>query len=112
VLHSPTYRSKYIEFLKIDFPRIPFVNDSKTFENLSVLGWELVQAHLLKVIPPAPKVDITKGSRLVEKPVYDEKQQRLYVNKDQYFSPVPKDVWEFYIGGYQFLFRLPKFRPN
>jgi predicted helicase len=110
VLHSPTYRRKYLEFLKIDFPRIPFVDDAETFEKLSVLGWQLVQTHLIKEIPATPKVDINKGSRLVEKPVYDENQQRLYFNKDQYFSPVPKDVWEFYIGGYPVLDRYLKSR--
>jgi predicted helicase len=51
VLHSPAYRQKYAEFLKIDFPRIPFVDDRQTFEKLAALGWRLVQAHLLKDIP-------------------------------------------------------------
>jgi len=110
VLHSPTYRAKYQEFLKIDFPRIPFVDDRKTFEALSKLGWELVQAHLLKGIPKEPKVDVTKGGFEVEKPAYDEKQQRLYINKDQYFSPVPKAVWEFHLGGYQVLDKYLKSR--
>jgi type I restriction-modification system DNA methylase subunit len=110
VLHSTTYRSKYLEFLKIDFPRIPFVADVATFEKLSMLGWQLVQAHLLKEIPAMPEVDINKGNMQVEKPVYDEKRQRLYINRDQYFSPVPQDVWEFYIGGYQVLDKYLKSR--
>jgi predicted helicase len=112
VLHSPTYRAKYLEFLKIDFPRIPFVEDRKTFEILSELGQELVQAHLLKMIPTEPKVSVTKGSFEVEKPTYDEKHQRLYINKDQYFSPVSKEVWEFRIGGYQVLDKYLKSRKD
>jgi len=55
-------------------------------------------------------VDVTKGSFVVEKPAYDEKQQHLYINKDQYFSPVPKGVWEFQIGGYQVLDKYLKSR--
>ncbi|MDD1748779.1 MAG: hypothetical protein LUO89_02785, partial [Methanothrix sp.] len=110
VLHSPTYRTKYSEFLKIDFPRIPFVEDRKTFEKLSKLGWELVQAHLLKEIPATPKVEITKGTDLVEKPVYGATNQRLYINTTQYFSPVPEDVWNFHIGGYQVLDKYLKSR--
>jgi predicted helicase len=82
LFHSPTYREQYVEFLKIDFPRIPFVDDRKTFEALAKLGGELIQAHLLKAIPTTPKIEITKGSHQVEKLVYDDKHQRLYVNKE------------------------------
>ena len=111
VLHSPTYRQKYQDFLKIDFPRIPFVNQRKTFEALSKLGWELVQAHLLKSIPQELNVDVTPGDFQVEKPVYDAGRERLHINnKQQYFSPVPQDVWEFHIGGYQVLDKYLKSR--
>ena len=110
VLHSPTYRHKYAEFLKIDFPRIPFVDDRELFEKLSGLGWQLVQAHLLKDIPETLKVDVTKGSDLVEKPVYAPAQQRLYINAERYFSPVPEDVWNFHIGGHQVLDKYLKSR--
>jgi Type ISP C-terminal specificity domain/N-6 DNA Methylase len=110
VLHSPTYRQKYAEFLKIDFPRIPFVSDRSIFTALSQIGWALVQAHLLKDIPANPEVEVTKGSDLVEKPVYTLKEQRLYINPQQYFSPVPEDVWNFHIGGYQVLDKYLKSR--
>jgi hypothetical protein len=85
VLHSPTYRQKYAGFLKIDFPRIPFVDERQTFEKLSALGWRLVQAHLLKEIPAQPQVEITKGSDLVDKPTYNAPEQRLYINPQRYF---------------------------
>ena len=68
VLHNPTYRETYLDFLKIDFPRIPFVNQRKTFEALSALGCELMQAHLLKAIPNTLTVDVTAGDFKVEKP--------------------------------------------
>lgn len=110
VLHSPTYRRQYAEFLKIDFPRIPFVDDRKTLEKLAALGRQLVQAHLLKDIPATLKVDVTKGSYAVEKPVYAAAQQRLYFNAEQYFAPVPEDVWNFHIGGYQVLDKYLKSR--
>ena len=110
VLHSSTYRRKYAEFLKIDFPRIPFVDDRRTFEKLAGLGRQLVQAHLLKDIPDTLKVDITKGRDAVEKPFYNATQQRLYVNAEQYFAPVPEDVWNFHIGGYQVLGKYLKSR--
>ena len=110
VLHSPTYRQKYPDFLKIDFPRIPFVNQRKTFEALSALGSELIQAHLLKTIPDALTVDVTAGDFEVEKPRYDPQHERLHINKTQYFSPVPADVWAFHIGGYQVLDKYLKSR--
>jgi hypothetical protein len=110
VLHSPTYRRKYAEFLKIDFPRIPFVDERQTFEALSQLGWALVQAHLLKDIPIRPQVEVTRGRDLVEKPIYNPKEQRLYINPRQYFAPVSEDVWNFHIGGYQVLDKYLKSR--
>ena len=110
VLHSPTYRETYLDFLKIDFPRIPFVNQRKTFEALSALGCELMQAHLLKAIPDALTVDVTAGDFAVEKPRYDPQHERLHINKTQYFSPVPVDVWAFHIGGYQVLDKYLKSR--
>ena len=103
VLHSPTYRQKYLDFLKTDFPRIPFVDERETFETLSQIGWELMQAHLLKTIPDTLTVDVTAGDFTVEKPRYDPQHERLYINKTQYFSSVPQNVWAFHIGGYQVL---------
>jgi predicted helicase len=110
MLHSPAYREKYVGFLKLDFPRIPFVDDRQTFEALANLGRELMQAHLLKTIPTNSKADITKGSDLIEKPVYDEKHQRIYINKEQYFSPIAKEAWDFSIGGAQVLQKYLKSR--
>ena len=110
VLHSPTYRKKYAEFLKIDFPRIPFVDDRKTFEKLSTLGGALIQAHLMKDIPAKPKVDVTKGNDKVEKPIYNAQDQRLYFNEKQYFAPIPEDIWNFHIGGYPVLEKYLKSR--
>ena len=110
VLHSPAYRAKYLEFLKSDFPCIPFVDNSKTFEALSALGWELVQVHLLKSVPQKLKVDISPGNFKVEKPTYNDQSQRLNINKTQYFTPVPQDVWDFHIGGYQVLNQYLKAR--
>ncbi len=110
VMHSPTYRKKYRDFLKIDFPRIPFVKQRETFEVLAALGWELIQAHLLKTIPDTLTVDVTAGDFEVVKPRYDPQHERLYLNKTQYFSPVPTDVWAFHIGGYQVLDKYLKSR--
>ncbi len=101
VLHSPTYREKYKEFLKIDFPRVPYPADKKTFWELVKLGGELRQIHLLE----SPKVEkyITQypinGSNEVVKIKYQDK--KVFINDTQYFDNVPQIAWEFYIGGYQ-----------
>jgi len=100
-LHSPSYREKYKEFLKIDFPRVPYPKDAKQFKSLVALGKELRELHLLE----SPKVNqfITtypvSGSDIVEKLVY--KDGNVFINKDQYFGNVPTVAWNFYIGGYQ-----------
>ncbi len=122
VLHSPKYREKYKEFLKIDFPRVPYPKDTDTFWKLVKLGGELRQIHLLE----SPKVneDLVKypidgdnkitrkinkkdwgiiGERddIFSKDVISKKVGRIWINDQQYFDNIPLIAWEFYIGGYQ-----------
>ncbi|MBS3946486.1 MAG: hypothetical protein KGZ42_13365, partial [Melioribacter sp.] len=101
ILHSPGYREKYKEFLKIDFPRVPYPKDKNSFKELVKLGTELRLLHLLE----SPKINkfITTypvaGTDKVEKPVY--KNGSVHINNEQYFGNVPEIAWSFYIGGYQ-----------
>ncbi|SDL44128.1 type ISP restriction/modification enzyme [Chryseobacterium taihuense] len=101
VLHSPAYREKYKEFLKIDFPRVPYPKDKNTFWQLVKLGGEIRQIHLLE--SPIVENYITQypesGDNIVGKPVY--KNGNVYINDTQYFANVPEIAWNFYIGGYQ-----------
>jgi predicted helicase len=112
VLHGPTYREKYKEFLKIDFPRVPYPKDVATFWQLVKLGGEIRQIHLLE----SPKVEdfITTypegGDNIISRkitknsPGYEpdtDKLGKVYINDEQYFDKVPLVAWEFYIGGYQ-----------
>ncbi len=112
VLYSPTYRKRYEEFLKIDFPRVPLPHDYEKFKNLSELGKELVELHLLKH-PSLSETEIgfpVSGSNTVEKVSYDEETRRVYFNKEQYFEGVSKAVWEYRIGAYQVMAKYLKDR--
>ena len=104
VLHAHEYRTRYAEFLKTDFPRIPKPKDSAEFWHLSSVGTKLRKLHLM------PKdIDIsahTFGGEdttpIVESPHFDnEGNGRVWINKSQFFDNVPESVWDFYIGGYQ-----------
>ncbi len=101
VLHCPGYREKYKEFLKIDFPRVPYPKSQETFRKLAALGAELRQLHLLE--SPALEQRLTSypvsGDNFVGKLNYQE--GKVYINETQYFDGVPLVAWEFYIGGYQ-----------
>ncbi|MDP2058728.1 MAG: type ISP restriction/modification enzyme, partial [Flavobacteriaceae bacterium] len=101
VLHSPTYRNKYKEFLKTDFPRIPYPKNVVTFWQLVKLGGEIRQIHLLE--SPTLENYITQypidGDNIVGKTKYEN--GKVYINETQYFDNVPQISWEFYIGGYQ-----------
>lgn len=100
VLHSPSYRERYKEFLKIDFPRIPYPIDSEKFRDLVEKGEELRKLHLMEDIPS--KTGITfpvAGSLQVD--CYRWQDNRVYINSEQYFEGVPESAWNFYIGGYQ-----------
>lgn len=101
VLHSPSFRFKYKEFLKIDFPRIPYATNKNNFWKMVELGSQIRHLHLLE----SPKVEqyITKypisGRNEVDKLKYTD--SRVYINATQYFEGVPEIAWNFYIGGYQ-----------
>ena len=101
VLHSPKYRETYKEFLKIDFPRIPYPKDKSKFRKLVALGSELRKIHLLE----SDKLNTliigypVSGSNVVEKITFAE--NKVYINSTQYFDNVPDIAWNFYIGGYQ-----------
>lgn len=111
ILHAPGYRRRYAEFLRIDFPRIPFCETKPQFDALSKLGWELVQAHLLKKLPRQNLAEIQgKGASVVEAVRYSPQEKAIYINPDCAFAPVPEEVWNFHIGGYQVLDKYLKSR--
>src|SRR5690606_33862778 len=112
VLHSPTYREKYKEFLKIDFPRVPYPKDRETFWKLAKLGGDIRKTHLMEspvvedYITSYPKDGSNIITRKITKtsPGYEattETYGKVWVNDQQYFDNVPLIAWEFYIGGYQ-----------
>lgn len=109
VLFHKDYREKYIDFLKIDFPKIPFVESKKKFLEFSTLGWELINTHLLQsdtldsAIGEAKYKDTKNRNLKIEKIAYDPKEQKLFVNENLHFCGVSEAVWEYKIGGYQVL---------
>jgi len=112
IFYSNFYRTKYAEFLKMDFPRVPITINHELFTRLGGLGKKLIDLHLMKskeLKKPDAKFQ-GKGDNTVEKPIYDEKTNRLYINKTQFFEGIEKNVWEYYIGGYQVLPKWLKYR--
>ncbi len=105
VFHSPTYRRRYAEFLKIDFPRLPLTSNSRLFQALSQKGQELVELHLMKskrlnkMIAKYP----VSGENAVTSVTYEPALQRVYIHAQQYFEGIPPEVWAFQVGGYQVL---------
>jgi predicted helicase len=110
IFYAPSYRKRYLEFLRLDFPRVPLTSDRKLFTALLEKGRELVSLHLLE--SPSLSKFITRyeqpGDHIVEKVRYVESNPRaglmsarVYINTKQYFEGVPIGVWEFCIGGYQ-----------
>jgi len=100
ILYSPSYRAKYKEFLKIDFPRIP-IPTQEEFDRLVPLGTQLRKLHLMKS-PVMDEYETTfpvPGNCLVERISYTN--GKVWINKTQYFGNVPELAWNFYIGGYQ-----------
>ena len=108
ILYAPSFREKYSEFLRIDFPRVPFTRNRALFADLAALGVRLVNLHLLQspeLDPPACRFE-GQGDTVVARTKsqgfrYDPHEQRIYINKTQYFGPVPPEVHEYRVGGYQ-----------
>jgi len=107
VLYSIVYRERYAEFLRIDFPRVPFTKGVKLFQKLAALGERLVDLHLLRsseLDPPIARFQgegdnrVQTGKKGLR---YDAEAQRVYINEEQFFEGVPAEVWEYPIGGYQ-----------
>ena len=131
VLYSPTYRARYAEFLKRDFPRVPITAHKDLFAKLAKLGERLVALHLMKAdtkeqsrFPVAGSNEVAKiefkipsRAELVDSNMNnapkrksrkasaelesDNRTGRVHINADQYFDAVPEAVWNYHIGGYQ-----------
>ena len=108
VLHAPTYRAKYAEFLRTDFPRVPFTENRAAFAKIAALGARLTALHLLD----SPDLDTPTcrfegaGDAVVARTRsqgfrYDPATERVCINKTQSFGPVPPAVHDYRIGGYQ-----------
>jgi predicted helicase len=103
LLYSNTYRKKYAEFLKTDFPRVPFTKDHKLFHKLAEKGERLVELHLLKSKKLAKPISKCEGSDhlRVDKVTYNENKACVHINPEKWFTGIPSEVWEYHIGGYQ-----------
>jgi hypothetical protein len=113
VFHSPTYRTRYAEFLKIDFPRLPLPGSLELFHALARPGGELVALHLLE--SPAldtPRTQFIGTAREVVKVGWtSDNGGTVWIDAGgkkadatpgvSGFHPVPEAVWNFHIGGYQ-----------
>jgi len=120
VFYCPTYRTRYAEQLKIDFPRLPLTSDKELLKKLVQKGNELVNLHLLgenpfddseTIFDDNLKFHVSVGGTKpentedwkVEKVEYDPQEKRVYINNGQYFEGIDKNTWDFMIGGYQVL---------
>lgn len=101
ILHSDSYRTKYKEFLKLEFPYIPFPQSEKQFRSLTSLGAQLRDMHLMdcdkmqKAITAYP----VTGDNIITKIV--RRESKVKINQQQYFTGISDAVWNFYVGGYQ-----------
>ena len=106
VLHSPSYRNKYKEFLKVDFPRIPYPASAEEFEHFRSHGNRLRELHLMHAVPESPVTFPYPGTMQVDSLAWEYNKDdgysgNIYINDTQCFEGVPTAAFEMYIGGYQ-----------
>ena len=108
VLHRPSYRRDFAEFLRVDFPRIPAATDKREFRRMSKLGRELRELHLLEssFLDGAGHPFSADGENKVDKIRFAPDSSsggargRVYINANRYFANVPLAAWEYCVGGY------------
>ncbi len=113
ILFCNTYRVRYFDFLKVDFPRIPFPNSNRTFQLMAALGKRLIDLHLIKsheLDNPTVKYQGSDDNYIIEKPRYNPSEKRVYINNTHYFEGVEPEIWEYQIGGYQVMDKYLKDR--
>ncbi|MGX3011403.1 type ISP restriction/modification enzyme [Helicobacter sp. 23-1044] len=119
-LYNPAYRAKYLEYLKIGFPRIDFEISQSKFESLANLGQNLIDLHLMKTIPQDKSIDLvfranankSNPNFTLEKPKYEPNQNKIILNADLEIVGVSAEVWDYTIGGYKVLDKWLKYRAN
>ncbi len=113
VFYSNIYRETYREFLKIDFPRIPFTASGNVFREMGELGRKLGELHLLKsplLDSPVSRYQGSGDNDLIEKYEFDESKGHVIINRDKYFDGITPELWNYHIGGYQVLRKYLKDR--
>jgi predicted helicase len=110
IFYSNTYRARYSELLKIDFPRIPFIKDTSKFTKLSLLGKRLIDLHTLSELPNESKCtfDIPNPNYSVLKAEWND--SKIFLNDSTCFGNVSDEVWKYEIGGYQVLSKWLDYR--
>jgi predicted helicase len=103
VLHSPSYRSRYEEFLRGDYPRIPFTSDLSLFRTICGIGKELVALHLMEADAPGITRFPVAGDNVVRAIQYSANGGggKVWINEKQFFEGVPEKVWLCLVGGYR-----------
>lgn len=118
-LYNPKYKSKYLEYLKIGFPKVSFEVSVKEFERFEKLGSELIKLHLMQEIPQ-DEIDFIflKESKKPNFKIakYQEKERfvenKIMLNEDLAISPISAEIWNYTIGGYQVLKQWLKYRKD
>ncbi|EOV0660889.1 type ISP restriction/modification enzyme [Campylobacter upsaliensis] len=118
-LYNPKYRSKYLEYLKIGFPKVSFEVGRKEFERFERLGSELIKLHLMQEIPQ-DEIDFIflKESKKPNFKIakYQEKERfvenKIILNEDLAISPISAEIWNYTIGGYSVIKQWLKYRKD
>ncbi|MDD2230168.1 MAG: N-6 DNA methylase [Candidatus Cloacimonetes bacterium] len=113
ILHSNQYRQRFTQYLRMDFPRIPFTEDYELFSKLAEMGKELADIHLLKtprLSPPLARYQGSGSNDMVEFIQYDEDKSIVQINEDKHFEGIAPELWNYNIGGYQVLHKYLKDR--
>lgn len=112
ILYCPYYRQKYHDYLKIDFPKIPFVKNADRFKQISSLGKRLAMLHLMKDLPDRKSVKYSGAGSDNNVKFVKRTGDRIWINDGKYFEGITDEVWQFDVGGYPVLNKWLKSRKD
>jgi predicted helicase len=115
ILHSNQYRDRFAQYIRMDFPRIPFTEDYEFFSKLAEYGKELADIHLLKsplLNPPVARYQGSGSNDMVEFIKHDEHKGTVQINDEKHFEGITPKLWNYHIGGYQVLHKYLKDRKS
>ena len=99
VLNDKAYTTKYNQFLKSNYPRVPYPKSIATFISYKDAGSKLRSVHLDDTTQDSKSTYNATTNNKIEKVTFSN--NKLYFNKSSFFDNITQDMFDFKVGASQ-----------